>query len=796
MGMNLALRRLSNTRLLVICALFPVVVTVLVAGVYARYFSNDTGVVSFTGELFSVTGLHLLLLVLLVSIVSVLGCVFAALLTAPSASRADSQNNFAEQVSDESSFARQDLQERVHVLEAALEYMDQGMTVFDADLNLVVFNNRFLELQDIPLDFPFLGMPMEAFFRHNAEQGEYGPGDVEQQVRERLELAAQFKPHRFERTKIDGTVMEIVGNLMPDGGFVTTYSDITDHKQAEHALRQSEQRFKALYHDNPSMFFTLDSAGQILSVNRYGANQLGYSVDDLVGKTIMDLSPAAESAQVKLHLDSCLADTEKVNRWEVVKYRQDGSSMWVREVARVVVDDEGQTRIMTVCEDITRARKLSDQLSHQASHDRLTGLFNRWAFEQRIEHALEENELRQLEASVFFIDLDRFKIINDTCGHVAGDEFLRQVGGILLGCVRKSDTVARIGGDEFGVLLENCPPQKARRVADSILKKVEAFRFAWEDNLFSSGASIGIVSVSGKGQSISSVLAAADAACYVAKDAGRNRLHVFHEKDSMVAARKGEVQWLTRTQEALSEDRFCLYYQTIEPAPDAPQELHYEVLLRMSGSKGEVIPPGAFLPAAERYNLMPSLDRWVIKSTLAQLGSHPQHLAALSVCSINLSGQSLTDEGFDEFIIECLKQNSIPAEKICFEITETAVIRNLAAALQIIKKLKEIGCLFALDDFGSGLSSFAYLKTLPVDYLKIDGIFIKDIMNSPIDRAMVRSINEIGHVMGKKTVAEFVENQEIQDFLLSIGVDYCQGYHLSQPRPFEELLFVRNAALG
>lgn len=440
---------------------------------------------------------------------------------------------------------------------------------------------------------------------------------------------------------------------MPGGGFVTTYTDITAHKQAEHALRESEQRFKSLYDDNPSMFFTLDTAGQILSVNRYGANQLGYPLDELVGMRIMDLSPKTERAQIKEYLDNCLADPEQINRWQIIKNRKDGSRMWVREVARVVVNEDGHTRIMTVCEDVTVARKLSDQLSHQASHDGLTGLVNRWSFEQRVEQVLEKNRISPQEHAILFVDLDRFKIINDTCGHAAGDEFLRQMGGVLPGCVRKNDTVARIGGDEFGVLLEGCPLQQAQRVAEDIRKAIEEFRFAWEEQVFSVGASIGVVEISEKEQSLSAVLAAADSACYVAKDGGRNRVHVFHEEDSVLAARKGEMQWLTRTQEALNEDRFCLYYQTIEPAPDSAHELHYEVLLSMLDSHGEIIAPGAFLPSAERYNLMPCLDRWVINKTLSLLGSHPNHLEELSVCSINLSGQSLTDEGFDDFVIEC-----------------------------------------------------------------------------------------------------------------------------------------------
>lgn len=395
---------------------------------------------------------------------------------------------------------------------------------------------------------------------------------------------------------------------------------------------------------------------------------------------------------------------------------------------------------------------------------------------------------QQIEHAICYLDLDQFKVINDTCGHVAGDELLRQLGILLPQHVRRNDTLARLGGDEFGVLLENCTLRQACRVANDLRKSIEEFRFVWGAKTFSLGASIGLVLVTGQDQSLVEILAAADAACYVAKDSGRNRIHVYHEEDSELSARKGEMQWLNRTQQALSEDRFCLYYQPIDASTDSDNTLHYEVLLRMLDEQGEIILPGAFLPAAERYDLMPRLDRWVLEKTLSLLGANPRHLARLSQCAINLSGQSVTDHGFTDFVIETLQANSVPADKICFEITETTAIGNLVGAIQFINTLKALGCRFALDDFGSGMSSFAYLKTLPVDYLKIDGVFISDMMDDPINLAMVQSINSIAQVMGKATIAEFVESEAIYDCLVDMGVDYLQGYHISRPQPLAQLL--------
>ena len=486
-------------------------------------------------------------------------------------------------------------------------------------------------------------------------------------------------------------------------------------------------------------------------------------------------------------LGDCAEDPGSLHRWEACQERRDGSQLWVRTTARTVKDDQGRAVVLMVCEDITAAHRLSEKLSYQASHDPLTSLFNRREFERRLERALQEARIDQVEHALCYLDLDQFKVINDTCGHIAGDALLRQLGGVLQARLRKADTLARLGGDEFGVLIKYCAPEDAVKVAESLRRLITEFRFIWEDKSFNIGVSIGLVPIDEHSESITSALAAADSACYAAKDQGRNRIHLYHEKDADLARRRGEMQWVSRIHKALEEDRFRLSYQPIVPVGNGNGNgagEHYEILIRMVDEDDRMVSPGAFLPAAERYNLISQLDHWVLETAFAWLVDHPQHLENLHMCSINLSGHSLGDQEFLEFATRQLEETGIPPEKICFEITETMAIVNLSKATQFMQALKGLGCRFALDDFGSGLSSFAYLKNLPVDFLKIDGVFVKDIVDDPIDMAVVSSINEIGHVMGKQTIAEFVEDEAILAKLREIGIDYAQGYGIGRPQPF------------
>ncbi len=439
--------------------------------------------------------------------------------------------------------------------------------------------------------------------------------------------------------------------------------------------------------------------------------------------------------------------------------------------------------------DITEKKQAEASLSYQATHDGLTGLVNRYAFEIELEKALSVAQAHQKQHILLYVDLDQFKVVNDTCGHVAGDELLRQLSQMMLSMFRENDTLARLGGDEFGVLLNNCDMTAGEKIANELLEMINQFRFIWKDQQFEVGASIGMVEINSDCDSIISVMGRADVACYAAKDAGRHQIKIFNHNDSESAQRQSELQWASRIPKALLENRFSLMVQSILPLHTGKQlKPHYEILLRMIDEDGEYIPPGAFIPAAERYSLMQSIDQWVVARVCEFLTDflRANSVDELPVLAINLSGESMGSDDLLNYIREQIDGGKVPAENLCFEVTETAAIGNLNKALVFINSLRDMGCRFALDDFGCGLSSFAYLKSLPVDYLKIDGAFVKDMVDDPIDASMVAAINQVGHIMNIHTIAEFVEDQKIMDALTELGVDYAQGYHIDKPVPLHE----------
>ena len=436
-----------------------------------------------------------------------------------------------------------------------------------------------------------------------------------------------------------------------------------------------------------------------------------------------------------------------------------------------------------------RIDEATERLSYQATHDALTGLVNRREFERRLEKALASARAEGRVHALCYLDLDQFKIVNDTCGHVAGDELLRQLTGLLQGKVRDADTLARLGGDEFGVLLNDCPLEQAQIVADLLRQTVKDFHFVWHERPFAIGVSIGLVPITQDSGTLAKVLSCADTACYAAKDLGRNRVHVYRAEDSELAQRQGEMNWVARITHAIEENRFRLYCQTIMPLADEDKEgRHFEVLLRMLDDDGQIIPPMAFIPAAERYNLMPSIDRWVVSTTFGLYWKLFSRDGGHHTCTVNLSGPSMSDEFFLEFIKRQFDLYQVPHDHICFEITETAAISNLNRAVAFIGELRALGCRFSLDDFGSGLSSFTYLKNMPVDYLKIDGSFVRDMAVDPMDHAMVSAINQVGHVMGLKTIAESVENEATREALREMGVDFAQGIAIEPPRPLQDCI--------
>ncbi len=514
----------------------------------------------------------------------------------------------------------------------------------------------------------------------------------------------------------------------------------------------------------------------------------GYTRDEVLGRNPRFLQ-GGDNEQDELGKVRAAMGAGGDYRGVLKNYRKDGTLFWNQLRMSPVFDETGHlTHYVGIQTDITESYNLTQQLSYQATHDSLTGLVNRAEFERYLQRALRRAHTDGSEHALCYLDLDQFKIINDSSGHIAGDELLRQLAEALKAKVRKSDLLARLGGDEFAVLVEHCTLQDAERVAELLRKVITEYRFQWDGKSYAVGVSAGLVPITSLTVSMTEVLKAADAACYAAKDAGRNRIHIYREGDAELSQRYGEMRWVSRINEALDTERFALRFQPIVPVNgENASYWHYELLLSMRDDDGSMVSPGAFLPAAERYGLSVNIDRWVVANAFAWLSTHPAELAQTGLCSINLSGPSISDKNFLGFVIDQLAAKEVPAEKICFEITETAAITNLSSASRLISTLRGLGCSFALDDFGSGVSSFAYLKNLAVDLIKIDGVFVKDICEDPVSGALVKAINDMGHAMGKRTIAEAVESQEIFDALRLMGVDYAQGYGITAPRPLTTL---------
>ena len=568
---------------------------------------------------------------------------------------------------------------------------------------------------------------------------------------------------------------------------VGTELDITERKLYEDALFREKESAQITLQSIGDGVITTDQHSNVEYINPVAEELTGWKLEDAQGRSIDEIFRA-------FHEETCepLENpmTVAIRRTRSIKsvrpmllIRRDGNELYVESTAAPIRDGQGgMCGGVLVFHDVSESRELNRRLSYHASHDVLTGLVNRREFESRLERALKSAKARETSYAVCYIDIDQFKIINDTCGHSAGDALLGQVGALLKSKIRWRDTLARLGGDEFGLLLESCSLDEALRTAESLREAVRNFRFVWEERTFRLGASIGVVPIAAENEDVASILSAADSACAAAKEGGRNRVHSFEENDIDLMRRRREMQWAARINNALEESRFELFRQTILPLQRQDSGAHYELLLRMRDENGKIVSPDNFISAAERYGITPNIDRWVIENAFRWLVSEADERERLALCSINLSGQSLGDDKFLPFVIEQFHRSGIDATKICFEITETAAVASFSQANRFIQALKQLGCKFALDDFGTGLSSFGYLKHFPVDFLKIDGSFVKEILHDPIDREMVRSINEIGHLTGKQTIAEFAENQEIIQMLRGLGVDYAQGYGVSQPQ--------------
>ncbi|MEM7612991.1 MAG: EAL domain-containing protein [Pseudomonadota bacterium] len=679
-----------------------------------------------------------------------------------------------------------DLHERDGLL---LTTANDGIWDFDGQTKKIRFSRRWKEMlgydvddDDIAPDWYRLVHPEDM-------------SAVQSKMRDHLEGRSPFfsSMHRMRHcngewhwvtSKAKG-IMDARGRLQR---LIGVEVDINERKLYEEALFREKESAQITLQSIGDGVITTDENNVVEYINPVAEELTGWKVDDATGRPLDEIFRAfheetCEPLENPLAVAVRRSRSVKSNR-PTLLIRRDGNELYIESTASPIRDGNSViTGGVLVFHDVSEARELNRRLSYHASHDVLTGLVNRREFEKRIERALKSKETRDTSHVVCYLDLDQFKIINDTCGHSAGDALLSQLGALLKSKIRWRDTLARLGGDEFGVLLESCTLEEAMTTADTLREAVGEFKFIWDERSFRLTVSVGVVPLTAtEAEDVAGVLSAADSACAAAKDAGRNRVHSYHENDIDMMRRRREMQWAARINNALEENRFELFRQTILPLQEQDSGAHYELLLRMRDENGALVSPELFISAAERYGITPNIDRWVIRNALRWLVSEADERARLSMCSINLSGQSLGDEKFLPFVIEQFQTSGIAPDKVCFEITETAAIASYSQANRFINALKELGCKFALDDFGTGLSSFGYLKHFPVDFLKIDGSFVKEILHDPIDREMVRSINEIGHLTGKKTIAEFAENSEIITMLRGMGIDYAQGYGVSEPQ--------------
>ena len=571
-----------------------------------------------------------------------------------------------------------------------------------------------------------------------------------------------------------------------------TIADITERKRAEQVIFDEKERAQVTLQSIGDGVITTDREGRIEYLNPVAEQLSGWRSAEARGATIMNVLRLRDEVtrnEIENPLLRCLREDKVINFGEhSVLINRLGQEIAIQDSAAPIRDREGKTvGAVVVFRDVTKERRLKRALSFQASHDALTGLINRREFDNRLQLALQSARDGEGSHALLYVDLDQFKVVNDTCGHSAGDRLLRDVTALLQQKVRSADVIARLGGDEFGILAQHCSIEQATRIAEAIRQAVRDYRFTWEQNAASIGASVGVVEITQDSESVAALLSAADIACYAAKDAGRNRVHVYDADE--VSGRHREMYWVSRVTRAVDENRLELEYQAIKPTSAAAAALppFYELLVRLRDDDGEVVMPAVFIPAAERYNIIGAIDRWVVERAVATLKEIIAAGREAPLLALNLSGNSICERSFLDLLLTLVEDPQI-ARSLCFEITETAVITSLSQALFFMQELRKRGCRFALDDFGSGLSSFHYLKTLPVDFLKIDGQLFGGLSSDPIDRSMVEAISKVAAALGIATIAQRVENAEALERLTQLGINFAQGHHLARPEPLAGLL--------
>jgi len=674
------------------------------------------------------------------------------------------------------------------------ESVMEGVYRTSRDGRLLVVNPAFVQM---------LGYASAAeLYQLSASDLYWYRSDRDNYVR-RVESDGEIRNEEFVLRRKDGSMLVVVdnGRVVRDkqgqiDGYEGTIADITERKKAETAVFQAKERAQVTLESIGDAVITTDSEGRIDYMNPVAESLTGWESREAQSLLICDIFTVVDEATRSMSespVTRCLREGQVLGLAEhTIRVTRRAQEITIQDSAAPIRDRAGNLiGAVMVFHDISKERRLHRALHYQASHDALTGLINRREFDNRLAAAVEsiraESSCRH---ALLYLDLDQFKLVNDTCGHPAGDLLLKQITGVLQSRVRGEDTLARLGGDEFGILLQSCSLDQALRIAETLRQAIRDYRFIWQDGVYAVGVSIGIVEITHDTPTVANVMSAADVACYAAKDQGRNRVQLY--KPDNVPERHREMQWVSKLTRACDEGRFEIFYQPIVPIGANRHECeHFELMLRLRDESGALVLPAEFIPAAERYNIMPAIDRWVVGQVLDKLAYRGDSGSKPFTVAVNLSGTSLNDERFLEYLIGELGARDLPPGAMCFEITETAAIANLGNVVHFMRELKARGCHFALDDFGSGLSSFMYLKTLPVDYLKIDGQFIENVVRDPVDRSMVEAIGQIGRAMGIHTIAERVESVEVLLELGRLGVGFAQGYHIAAPKPASEFPYRR-----
>ncbi|NPT56839.1 EAL domain-containing protein [Paraburkholderia elongata] len=679
---------------------------------------------------------------------------------------------------------------------ALFEHMQVGFVLLDivSDANAKVVDFRFIaanpaiaRTSQIPSEL-MIGKKVSEVFAGPADQGWDWLGTLTSVVLTGDPVARQDLP------AAGGGWFDMVAYRPGPDQCAVLVLETTERKWMQATLAEQHEFLQVTLHSIGDGVVTTDPDGRVTYLNPVAERLTGWSMAQARGLDLEDVFDARnETTRVRAPnpVAQCLSENRVVGSTDnTVLISRRGAEHGIKDSAAPIVSTIGEVLgVVLVFHDVTEERRLAKEMSYRATHDALTGLLNRAEFETQLNRVLSHAREAGSRHAVLYIDLDQFKVVNDTFGHIAGDQLLQQVTEQLGPCIRATDTLARLGGDEFGVILEQCDPERARRIASQICEHLDEFRFVYNERRFHIGASIGLVPIDDRWPTTAAVLQAADSACYAAKDAGRNQVHSWFDADQVVLARRGEMQWITRLEQALDEDRFELYAQRIRAlGREEKNRVRCELLLRLREPDGKLVLPDVFLSAAERFHMASRIDRWVVKCVFTWITHHRDQLAHVDSIAVNLSGQSIGDRAFHRYVRDLADALQFDTHKLCFEITETAAITNLSVATEFIESLRLRGIHFALDDFGSGASSFGYLKALPVDYLKIDGQFVTNLEHDPIDQAMVRCICDVAKAVGKRTIAEFVETSAVAALLQDLGVDYIQGYFVHVPAPMEEIL--------